>query len=56
MSQASKFKSNHLNSNELHLLLTKRGPLLINKWYYEKIEIHNLNYTQYRVLFFQIFN
>ena len=50
------YLENYLNSNELHLLLTKRGPLLINKWYYEKIEIHNLNYTQYRVLFFQIFN
>ena len=45
------YMENNLNSSELQLLLTKTGPLPINKWYYEQIEINNLNYTQYRVFF-----
>ena len=48
------YLENYLNSNEIQLLLNKTGPLPIDKWYYEKIEINNLNYSQYRVFFFFI--
>jgi hypothetical protein len=40
---------NYLNSNDIKLLTTKRGPLSIDKWYLNSIQVNISNYNQFRV-------
>jgi len=40
---------NYLNSSDTQLLTSKRGPLSIDKWYFDAVQINITNYSQFRV-------
>jgi hypothetical protein len=40
---------NYLNSSESQVLVSKRGPYKIDRWYYEAVNVSNLELNQFRV-------